>query len=148
MAVILVLHGPNLNLLGTRESDHYGHDTLESINHQLLTIATDLGHSLNAFQSNAEHLLIDQIQQAAHNQTDFMIINPAALTHTSIAVRDALLAVNTPFVEVHVSNIQRREPFRSHSYFSDIAIGTISGLGSQSYLLALQYAHYYLTRHR
>ena len=148
MAIIQVLHGPNLNLLGTREPDTYGCDTLDTINMSLSAKALELGHSLTTFQNNTEGALIDQIQQCQRNQTDFIIFNPAAYTHTSIALRDALLAVNKPFIEVHLSNIYRREPFRHTSYFSDIAIGCITGLGSQGYLLALQYAHHYLSTTR
>lgn len=145
MAIILVLHGPNLNLLGTREPDVYGHETLNNINAALGLQAMTWGHTLNTLQSNSEAALIDRIQQCQRDNTDFIIFNPAAFTHTSIALRDALLAVNKPFIEVHLSNIHRREPFRHTSYFSDIAIGNITGLGSQGYLLALQYAHHYLT---
>jgi 3-dehydroquinate dehydratase-2 len=145
MANILVLHGPNLNLLGTREPDVYGHETLNNINASLSLQAITWGYTLNTLQSNSEAELIDRIQQCLRDHTDFIIFNPAAFTHTSIALRDALLAVNKPFIEVHLSNIHRREPFRHHSYFSDIAIGNITGLGSQGYLLALHYAHHYLT---
>jgi len=145
MATILVLHGPNLNLLGTRESAIYGHETLDTINAQLTAQALEHGHTLSALQSNAEYVLIEHIQQCPHHLTDFIIFNPAAFTHTSIALRDALLAVNKPFIEVHLSNIHRREPFRHTSYFSDIAIGCITGLGASGYSLALQYAHHYLT---
>ncbi len=146
MANILILHGPNLNLLGVREPALYGSETLEEINYALIIHAKKLGYHCTTLQSNAEHVLIERVQQCQQDGTDFIILNPAALTHTSIALRDALLAVNKPFIEVHLSNIQRREPFRQHSYFSDIAIGSITGLGSQSYLLALQYAHHYLTK--
>jgi len=145
MANILVLHGPNLNLLGTREPEVYGRDTLAAINDNLANQAKKHGHFLTALQSNAEYALIDRIQQCQQDQTDFIIFNPAAFTHTSIALRDALLAVKKPFIEVHLSNIQRRESFRHHSYFSDIAIGTISGLGAYGYSLALDYAHHHLT---
>jgi 3-dehydroquinate dehydratase-2 len=145
MATILVLHGPNLNLLGTREPEIYGFDTLASINSALEIQAKELRYTLSAMQSNAEHELIERIQESGHDQTDFIIFNPAAFTHTSIAIRDALLAVNKPFIEVHLTNIHQREPFRHHSYFSDIAIGTITGLGAQGYTLALRYAHYYLS---
>ncbi len=137
---ILVLHGPNLNLLGEREPKHYGQTSLTSLNQQLVEMAQAAGHTLTTFQSNAEYQLIEQIQTARHHQVDFIIINPAAFTHTSIALRDALLAVAVPFIEVHLSNVYAREPFRHHSYFSDIAIGVISGLGSQGYTLALQAA--------
>lgn len=148
MANILVLHGANLNLLGLREPEIYGHDTLHSIDTQLTALATELGHVLHSLQSNAEHILIDRIQECRHDKTDFIIFNPAAFTHTSVALRDALAAINIPFVEVHLSNIFKREKFRHHSYFSDIAIGNITGLGSQGYLLALRYAHYHLTTHK
>ena len=137
---ILVLHGPNLNLLGEREPKHYGQTNLTSINQQLVEMAQTAGHQLTSYQSNAEHQLIEQIHLARHQQIDFIIINPAAFTHTSIALRDALLAVAIPFIEVHLSNIYTREPFRHHSYFSDIAIGVISGLGAQGYRFALQAA--------
>jgi 3-dehydroquinate dehydratase-2 len=146
MADILVLHGPNLNLLGAREPELYGNLSLEAIDAKLKALAIELGHRLTTFQSNAEHLLIDRIQQTHRDNTDFILFNPAAFTHTSIALRDALLAVNKPFIEVHLSNIYRREPFRQHSYFSDIAVGIISGLGAEGYLLALRYAHQHLTR--
>lgn len=148
MATILVLHGPNLNLLGLREPEIYGRDTLDSIDDQLITLAAELGHSLHSLQSNAEHILIDRIHACRHDKTDFIIFNPAAFTHTSIALRDALVAIKTPFVEVHLSNIFNRETFRHHSYFTDIAMGSITGLGSQGYLLALRYAHYHLTTHK
>ena len=139
MAKILILHGPNLNLLGTREPKHYGHEGLENINNQLIQQGHNLGHTVQTFQSNAEHALIDRVQQANDEQIDFIIFNPAAFTHTSIALRDALLAVNIPFIEVHLSNIHARESFRHQSYFSDIAIGVISGFGASSYRLALNY---------
>lgn len=139
MANILVLHGPNLNLLGTREPDVYGHSTLDDVNQALVSSATKQGHSLDAFQSNAEHELVDAVQNARDN-IDFIIINPAAFTHTSVALRDALAAVNIPFIEVHISNIHQREAFREHSYFSDNAVGVICGLGVQGYELALQAA--------
>jgi 3-dehydroquinate dehydratase-2 len=141
---ILVLHGPNLNLLGEREPTHYGQTTLASIDQQLVEMAQAAGHQLTTFQSNAEHQLVEQIH-AAH-QVDFIIINPAAFTHTSIALRDALLAVAIPFIEVHLSNVHAREAFRHHSYFSDIAIGVITGLGAQGYTLALQAALSILSR--
>lgn len=146
MAEILVLHGPNLNLLGTREPEQYGTATLPSINAELSTLATTWGHGLSVFQSNSESELISRIHECLGDRTNFIIFNPAGFTHTSIALRDALLAVNKPFVEVHISNIHRREPFRHHSYFSDIAIGVISGLGAKGYKLALRYAHHYLTQ--
>jgi len=147
MAAILVLHGPNLNLLGTREPELYGADTLHSINAKLMALADQHGHTLSTMQSNSEAALIDRIHACQQNQTDFIIFNPAALTHTSISLRDALLAIAIPFIEVHLSNVHRREPFRHHSYFSDIAIGTITGLGPEGYSLALQHAHSYLTNH-
>lgn len=145
MANILVLHGPNLNLLGTREPEVYGTETLQSIHNRLVTIANQLGHSLTALQSNHEGGLIDRLQQCLTDATQFIIFNPGSFTHTSIALRDTLLAINKPFVEVHLSNVYKREPFRHHSYFSDIAIGTISGLGAEGYALALRYAHSFLT---
>ena len=137
MAQILLLHGPNLNLLGTREPSIYGATTLANINEQLATKAHQHGHTLSHFQSNHEGLLVDRIQAATHDGTQYIIINPAAFTHTSVAMRDAILAVKIPFIEVHLSNVHARETFRHHSYFSDIAKGTISGLGTQGYLLAL-----------
>ena len=146
MPNILVLHGPNLNLLGTREPAHYGQETLEDINNRLIQQARDCGHELTCFQHNAEHELIDRIHNARNEKTDFILINPAALTHTSIALRDALLAVNVPFIEIHLSNIYKRESFRHHSFFSDIAVGTIGGFGGNSYRLALQAAHDYLQK--
>jgi 3-dehydroquinate dehydratase-2 len=144
MPNILVLHGPNLNLLGTRELDTYGQISLGDINNNLTQLGEKLGHTVTTFQSNSEEKLIDKIQACSKDQIDFIIINLAAFTHTSIALRDALLAINKPFVEVHISNLFRREPFRQHSYFSDIAIGVISGLGAEGYPLALRYAHHYL----
>lgn len=140
MARILVLHGPNLNLLGTREPGVYGAVTLEQINTRLVEQAQQAGHQLHTLQSNAEHQLIDRIHSARDEATDFIIINPAAFTHTSVAIRDALLAVSIPFIEVHLSNVYKREPFRHHSYFSDIAEGVICGLGAEGYALALQAA--------
>jgi 3-dehydroquinate dehydratase II len=145
MATIWVLHGPNLNLLGTREPAIYGSETLQKIDQKLTGLAKELGHSLFSKQDNAEAGLIECLHTAQSKAVDFIIFNPAAYTHTSIALRDALLAVNIPFVEVHISNIHSRESFRQHSYFSDIAKGTISGLGSEGYLYALRYAHSYLT---
>jgi 3-dehydroquinate dehydratase-2 len=136
---VLVLHGPNLNLLGLREPEHYGKDTLDSINQSLAEQASKAGVQLEAFQSNSEAELIGKVQSLAGKSTDFIIINPAAFTHTSVAMRDALAAVKIPFIEVHLSNVYAREPFRHHSYFTDIAIGVISGLGAQSYSLALEY---------
>lgn len=139
MANLLVLHGPNLNLLGTREPEVYGHQTLDDINRQLTELAKAKGHTLTALQSNAEHVLIDTIQQA-RGKVDFIIFNPAGYTHTSVALRDALLAVQIPFIEVHLSDPKKREPFRHHSYFSDIAKQVISGQGAKGYTLALQAA--------
>lgn len=138
MPTILVIHGPNLNLLGTREPQHYGNTTLADIDKQLKTLGKKTGVSVNCVQSNAEHDIVNQIHSAAKANTDFIIINPAAFTHTSIAIRDALSACGVPFIEVHLSNIHNREAFRRHSYFSDIACGVISGLGAQGYELALQ----------
>lgn len=140
MATILVLHGPNLNLLGSREPDTYGRLTLEQINQQLLEQAKARGHHLQYLQSNAEYELIDRIQAARGEGIDFILFNPAAFTHTSVALRDALLAVAIPFIEVHLSNVHRRESFRHHSYFSDIAEGVIVGLGADGYRLALDAA--------
>ena len=140
MAKILVLHGPNLNLLGTREPEIYGRGTLADINRQLTELAQANGHELTCFQSNAEHELIDRIQQGRNDRTALILFNPGAFTHTSIALRDALAAVAIPFIEVHLSNVHAREPFRQHSYLSDIAIGVICGFGSDSYRLALEAA--------
>ena len=140
MKTILVLHGPNLNLLGQREPEVYGHTTLDQIDAGLVEQGDRLGITLEHFQSNAEHDLIDRIQQAGRDRVDFIIINPGAFTHTSIALRDALLGVAVPFIEVHLSNIFARESFRQHSYLSDVAVGVISGLGAQGYALALQAA--------
>jgi len=137
MAKILLLHGPNLDLLGRREPQHYGNTTLEAINTALIEKAAAAGHELQALQSNAEHVLLDAIHCAWDEDVAFIIINPAAFTHTSVALRDALLATEIPFIEVHLSNIYAREEFRAHSYFSDIATGVISGLGAGGYLLAL-----------
>lgn len=140
MAHILVLHGPNLNLLGEREPAIYGSDTLAQIDQRLRQQAASAGLSLECFQSNAEHALIERVQLARKDGVEFIIINPGALTHTSIGLRDALLAVGLPFIEVHLSNIYAREPFRRKSYLSDIAAGIISGLGPLGYELALQAA--------
>ncbi len=137
MATLLVLHGPNLNLLGTREPAIYGHTTLATINQKLETLARTAGHQVQCLQSNAEHDLINRAQQAPQENVAFIIINPAGLTHTSVALRDALAATRIPFIEVHLSNIFSREEFRRHSYFSDLAVGVISGLGAQGYELAL-----------
>lgn len=140
MPAILVLHGPNLNLLGKREPGLYGSDTLEAIDKRLQAQADNAGMRLESFQSNHEGALIDRIHQASLDGTRFIVINPAAFTHTSVALRDALLGVNIPFVEVHLSNVHAREAFRHHSYFSDKAVGVIAGLGSLGYELALTYA--------
>ncbi|HSG22149.1 MAG TPA: type II 3-dehydroquinate dehydratase [Azonexus sp.] len=138
-ARILVMHGPNLNLLGTREPEHYGRVTLTDINVGLARLAEAAGVELDAFQSNHEGALIERIHAAREQGVRAIIINPAAYTHTSVALRDALAAVAIPFVEVHLSNVHAREPFRHHSYFSDLAIGVICGLGHQGYMLALEY---------
>ena len=140
MKNILVLHGPNLNLLGTREPGIYGSDTLDGINARLASIAENSGSRLACFQSNAESGLIDRIQAAGQDGTDFIIINPAAYTHTSVAIRDALLGVRIPFIEVHLSNVHAREPFRHHSYLSDKAAGVICGLGAAGYEYAMTHA--------
>lgn len=137
MAKILVLHGPNLNLLGTREPDIYGQATLAEIDADLAARAAAAGHVSESFQSNAEHELIERVQRARSDGTGFIVINPGAFTHTSIALRDALAAVHVPFIEVHISNVHAREPFRRHSYLSDIAVGVICGLGPLGYRLAL-----------
>lgn len=136
---ILVVHGPNLNLLGTREPEHYGSVTLADINLALARMADSVGAELEAFQSNHEGALIERIHAAREQGVRAIIINPAAYTHTSVALRDALAAVAIPFVEVHLSNVHAREPFRHHSYFSDLAIGVICGLGHEGYRLALEY---------
>ncbi|WP_020564211.1 type II 3-dehydroquinate dehydratase [Methylosarcina fibrata] len=141
MATIIVLNGPNLNLLGIREPGHYGNKTLTDIRQSLEKMAGELNHCLHFHQNNAEHEIVELIHQAYHDRADFIIINPAAFTHTSVAVRDALLATKIPFIEVHLSNVHAREPFRKHSYFSDIAKGVICGLGATGYELALQAAH-------
>lgn len=140
MANILVLNGPNLNLLGVREPGVYGSQTLQAIEESLAARADGLGHSIAFLQSNAEHALIDRIHQGFREGIDFILINPGAFTHTSIALRDALLATKIPFIEVHLSNVHAREPFRHHSYLSDIAKGVICGLGALGYELALQAA--------
>lgn len=136
MARLLVLHGPNLNLLGQREPAIYGHATLADIDADLAARAMAAGHALESFQSNAEHALVERIH-AARDRVDFILINPAAFTHTSVAVRDALAAVGIPFIEVHLSNPHAREPFRHTSYFTDLAVGIVSGFGALSYGLAL-----------
>ncbi|UQB43322.1 type II 3-dehydroquinate dehydratase [Thiomicrospira microaerophila] len=140
MASILVLNGPNLNMLGRREPLIYGRQTLADIVDELETIADDFAVRLWHFQSNAEHEIIKRIHQAMDDGTEFIIINPAAFTHTSVAIRDALAAVNIPFIEVHLSNVHKREAFRHHSYFSDLAVGVITGLGSDGYRFALEAA--------
>ncbi len=140
MSRILLLHGPNLNLLGRREPHHYGVLSLDEINQRALAQAEHAGHELIAKQSNAEHELVDWVQTAATDGVDFIVINPAAFSHTSVALRDAMIASALPFIEVHLSNIYRREAFRHHSYFSDIAVGVISGLGAQGYELGIQAA--------
>ena len=144
MARILVLNGPNLNLLGSREPDHYGRDSLASIQTRLSEQAA--AHDIDFFQSNAEAELIERIHRAGVNGVDFILINPAALTHTSVALRDALLGVAIPFIEVHLSNVFARESFRHHSYLSDVAVGVISGLGTESYTLALEAALTHVTQ--
>jgi 3-dehydroquinate dehydratase II len=137
---ILVLHGPNLNLLGEREPQHYGKQTLEDIDQVLKSIATSKSIKLETMQSNSEGDLVNKIQSLRKDKVDFLIINPAAYTHTSVAMRDALSAVKVPFIEVHLSNVYAREPFRHHSYFSDIAVAVISGLGADGYIAALNFA--------
>lgn len=140
MPKILVIHGPNLNLLGERETQHYGRDTLEAIDARLKEQAQRAGHQLSSLQSNSEAPLIERIHAAKSDETAYIIINPAAFTHTSVALRDALAAVGIPFIEVHLSNVHAREAFRKHSYFSDIAAGVIAGLGPMVYELALEAA--------
>lgn len=146
MSTILIINGPNLNLLGTRETNIYGNQSLDEIIRKLTADASKMGHNLQHFQSNAEHEIIDKIQQSRDN-VDYIIINPAAFTHTSIALRDALLAIKIPFIEVHISNIEAREEFRSKSYISDIAAGKILGFGPYSYELALLAANQQLQPH-
>lgn len=140
MAKLLLLNGPNLNLLGTREPEIYGADTLDDIAENLSQLASQAKHQISHYQSNSEADLINQIHQAAVEDIQFILFNPAAFTHTSVALRDALLGTQIPFIEIHLSNVHQREEFRQHSYFSDIAIGTIVGLGAQGYELALQAA--------
>jgi len=140
MRRVLVLNGPNLNMLGVREPDQYGHLSLDEIVEQLENLADVYRVRLDHFQSNSEAELIERIHEAWRDGTDFILINPAAFTHTSVALRDALAAVRIPFIEIHISNVYQREPFRKHSYFSDLARGVIAGLGPQGYLLALQAA--------
>lgn len=140
MAKLLVLHGPNLNLLGSREPEIYGYDTLADINQTLQDQVASQGHSLSCLQSNAEHELVEAVHQAQRDGVDFAVINPGAFTHTSIALRDAFLGVELPFIEVHLSNVHAREEFRQHSFLSDIAQGVIVGLGARGYEYALQWA--------
>ncbi|CAH0178197.1 type II 3-dehydroquinate dehydratase [Stenotrophomonas lactitubi] len=140
MAKLLVLHGPNLNLLGTREPEVYGHTTLADIDQALVAQAAAAGHALESLQSNAEHVLVDRVQAARSDGTAFILINPAAFTHTSVALRDALAAVAVPFIEIHLSNPHTREPFRQHSYFSDKAVGVVCGFGADSYRYAMDAA--------
>ena len=137
MAKVMVLHGPNLNLLGFREPDLYGSQTLDTINHTLRGLVEGAGHEFETFQSNAEHDLVDKIQSARHD-TAFIIINPGAFTHTSVALRDAFLGVEIPLIEVHLSNVHSREEFRRQSFLSDIAVGSVVGLGAEGYSLAAQ----------
>ena len=145
MAHILLLNGPNLNLLGTREPDHYGADRLTDIEGHLEALATKDGHRLSCFQSNAEHELVARVQSAPDDEVEFILINPAAFTHTSIALRDAFSAVAIPFIEIHLSNVHRREPFRHRSYFSDLALGVIIGFGPLGYELGYRAAAARLT---
>jgi 3-dehydroquinate dehydratase-2 len=140
MTKILVVHGPNLNLLGTREPEVYGADTLAAINQDLSQLADQKGVKLETYQSNTEGDIVSRIQQAGADKIEFIIINPAAYTHTSVAIRDAFLATRIPFIEVHLSNLYAREEFRTHSYLSDLAVGVISGFGKNSYLLAFEAA--------
>lgn len=144
---ILVLHGPNLNMLGVREPEHYGHLTLADIDNHLQALAQEEIVSLESFQSNAEADLVAKIQTLATTKVDFIIINPAAFTHTSVSIRDAISAVKIPFIEVHLSNVYARESFRHHSYFSDIAVGVISGLGAEGYYAAFNFAVKQLSQH-
>lgn len=141
MARILLINGPNLNLLGEREPEHYGHVTLAELENGLGAQARQLGHELICFQSNAEHVLVERVQAARKEDIDWIVINPAAFTHTSVALRDALAAVKIPFTEVHLSNVHAREPFRRRSFFSDLAEGVIAGLGPAGYEAALRQAH-------
>ena len=140
MAKLLVLHGPNLNLLGTREPEVYGRTTLAEIDTRLADRGRACGHVVHSFQSNAEHVLVDRVQAARTDGTALILINPAALTHTSVAIRDALAAVAIAFIEIHLSNPHTREPFRHHSYFSDLAVGVVCGFGADSYRYALEAA--------
>ena len=145
MAKILLLNGPNLNLLGQREPEVYGHETLEEVVRCALDTATQLGHQLDDFQSNAEHELVDRIHRASQEGVAMIIFNPGAFTHTSVALRDALLGVAIPFIEVHLSNVFAREDFRQHSFLTDVAAGVISGLGIKGYVLAVEAAHHKLS---
>jgi 3-dehydroquinate dehydratase-2 len=140
MARLLVLNGPNLNLLGTREPEVYGTTTLEDIRIRLTERALGAGHQLEWLQSNAEHELVERVHRARQENIDFILLNPAAFTHTSVALRDALTGVDIPFIELHLSNVHAREPFRAHSYFTDVARGVIAGFGADSYVLALDAA--------
>lgn len=146
MSKLLVINGPNLNLLGLREPGVYGPATLADLEHQCGEAARNLGHELATFQNNSEGALVDRIHAARGERVAFIVINPGAYTHTSVALRDALLGVAIPFIEVHISNVHAREAFRQHSYLSDIAVGVISGLGIQGYELALRAAHHYLAQ--
>jgi 3-dehydroquinate dehydratase-2 len=146
MPDLLVINGPNLNLLGTREPEHYGSDTLDDINQRLISQASDQGYELESMQSNSEVELIEHIHNAGQNGVRFILINPAAFTHTSVALRDAISGVDIPFIEIHLSNIHARETFREHSFFSEIAVGVISGLGAHGYELALQAAIQHLKK--
>jgi 3-dehydroquinate dehydratase-2 len=146
MARVLLLNGPNLNLLGSREPGIYGAETLESIEKRAAEVAREVGHELVSFQSNAEHELIDRIHRTPADGVGFLILNPAAFTHTSVALRDAIAAVRLPFIEVHLSNTHAREPFRRHSYFSDIAVGVIAGFGAFGYELAVRAAARHLAK--
>ena len=145
MSDFLLINGPNLNLLGSREPEVYGATRLADIEARSTELAGELGHSLSCYQSNAEHELIDRVQQAAADGVDFIILNPGAFTHTSVALRDALLAVRIPFIEIHLSNTFAREEFRHHSYFSDIATSCLFGFGAYGYELALQAASHYVS---
>ena len=148
MASLLLINGPNLNLLGTREPGVYGETNLADVETRLTALAKDLGHDLNCFQSNAEHEIVDRVQQARIDAVNFILLNPGAFTHTSIAIRDALLAVSIPFIEIHLSNVFAREEFRRLSYFSDIAAGCLLGLGAYGYELALQAASQQLSEEK
>jgi 3-dehydroquinate dehydratase-2 len=145
MSDFLLINGPNLNLLGSREPDVYGSERLEDIEARSTALVQELGHSLSCYQSNAEHELIDRVQQAANDGVDFIVLNPGAFTHTSVALRDALLAVEIPFIEIHLSNTFAREEFRHHSYFSDIARSCLFGFGAYGYEMALQAASNYVS---